>query len=98
MAAEDRTLEILEAAERLGQLVAEKNLAYGDSVTASNAIMLELYPGGIQPEQYMDALLVIRIVDKLKRISNAKGAFDEDPFMDIAGYGLRGMVGRGRFG
>jgi hypothetical protein len=37
-------------------------------------------------------LAVIRIIDKLFRISHKKNAFGESPFLDIAGYGLLGAV------
>jgi hypothetical protein len=84
--------EILEAGTALGKLVAEKNAAYGDSVAFSEFLMKELYPHGISPEQYKDALLIVRISDKLKRVANNKGAFEENPFLDIAGYGLRGSL------
>ena len=42
--------------------------------------------------QYKDTLAVARIIDKLFRIANRKNAFDESPWMDIAGYGLLGAM------
>jgi hypothetical protein len=47
-----------------------------------------LYPDGVKPEQYIDLLVTVRIVDKLFRIANKKDAFGENPWQDIAGYGL----------
>lgn len=83
-----RTYE--EIAVKLGQLVDEKQKAYGDSFGKAGEIMEILYPNGIKPEQYKDSLAVIRIIDKLFRIANQKEYAGENPFQDIAGYGLLG--------
>ena len=72
----------------LGALVDKKNAAYGDSFRKSGAIVRSLYPNGISPEQCDDALVMVRIIDKLFRIANRKTAFGEDPWQDIAGYAL----------
>ena len=80
----------------IGRLVDEKSAAYGDSVGCSAAIFRELYPDGIKPEQYGDVLLMIRIVDKLKRIATNKDALGESPYRDIAGYGVLGAAKDGR--
>lgn len=85
------TVDLAEIGRELGELVAAKGEAYGDSVTRSQAILRTLYPGGILPHQYRDALLVVRILDKLSRIATDPGAFDEDPWADIAGYGMLGV-------
>ena len=37
-------------------------------------------------------LTIVRIVDKLFRITNQKDAFGESPYRDIAGYGLLGTA------
>lgn len=81
-----------ETAERIGKLVAEKNAAYGSSFAESHKILSVLYPDGIKPEQYTDALAIIRVIDKLFRIATAKDAFGESPWQDIAGYGILGTV------
>jgi hypothetical protein len=47
-----------------------------------------LYPDGVKPEQYVDLLVTVRIVDKLFRIANRKDALGENPWQDIAGYGI----------
>ena len=72
----------------LGALVDRKNAAYGNSFQESGAVMRILYKKGIAPDQLDDALVVVRILDKLFRISNDPGAFGENPWMDIAGYSL----------
>ena len=77
--------------EEVGQLVAEKQSAYGDSFGRSDECLRQMFPEGILPEQYDDLLTIARILDKLFRIANNKDAFDENPYQDIVGYGLLGM-------
>ena len=74
----------------IGRLVDEKQIAYGDSFGKSGALLRYLYPSGIDPRQYDSMLATVRIIDKLFRIANQKDAFGENPFKDIAGYGLLG--------
>ena len=76
----------------IGKLVDEKNAAYGSSFEKSEQILQVLYPEGIKPDQYKDMLAVTRIVDKLFRIATKKDAFGENPFKDIAGYGILGVA------
>ena len=76
----------------IGKLVEEKNLAYGSAFLKSEKILKILYPNGIKPEQYKDMLAVTRIIDKLFRIATQKEAFGENPFKDIAGYGILGVA------
>ena len=78
--------------EDLGKLVAQKNTAYGSAFAESHKILSVLYPNGIKPEQYTDALAVIRVIDKLFRIATARDAFGESPWRDIAGYGILGAA------
>jgi len=79
-------------AEEIGKLVSEKNMAYGSSFSESHKILEVLYPKGIAPHQFTDALGIIRVLDKLFRIANKKDAFGESPWQDIAGYGILGAV------
>jgi hypothetical protein len=81
-----------ETAEEIGKLVAEKNAAYGSSFDQAHRILEVLFPNGIKPEQYPDALGIIRVIDKLFRIATSKKAFGESPWRDIAGYGILGTV------
>ena len=74
--------------KQVGDLVTEKNTAYGDSFGKSSGILRILYPNGISPDQYDDSLTVTRIIDKLFRIATAKDALGESPYRDIAGYAL----------
>jgi hypothetical protein len=77
-----------EIGARIGRLVTDKQLAYGDSFGRSGEVMRVLYPNGISREQMDDALTVVRVVDKLFRVSNIKDAFGESPWGDIVGYGI----------
>jgi len=77
-----------ECGQEIGKLVDLKNAAYGDSFRKSGNILREMYPHGIRPEQYDDALAIVRIIDKMFRIATDKDAFGENPWRDIAGYGV----------
>lgn len=74
----------------IGQIVEEKDKAYGDSVRRSAKIMEILYPHGIHRGDYIFALLNLRIIDKLCRSSSDPWAFGENPYEDIGGYAIRG--------
>jgi hypothetical protein len=76
----------------IGELVAAKNAAYGDAFEKAGDFLLLLYPNGIPPEKYKDALGVVRVFDKLMRIATAKDAFGESPWRDVAGYGVIGAA------
>lgn len=80
----------------LGALVAEKQKQYGDSVSKSGLILSVLYPQGVPTFAYFDALLTVRVLDKLSRIAQ-RGADGQDlggesPWNDIGGYGLLGQA------
>jgi hypothetical protein len=77
-------------ANEVGQLVAEKNAAYGNAFAKAGDFLKLLYPNGIAPDQMQDALVLVRIFDKMMRIATAKDALGEDPYRDIAGYGILG--------
>lgn len=82
--------------KELGELVSEKNRQYGDAAARAGAIMRVLYPAGLQPDQYDDALLVVRVLDKLSRISqrgpDGQDLGGESPWKDLGGYGLIGWL------
>ncbi|RAV18813.1 hypothetical protein [Paenibacillus contaminans] len=77
-------------AEEIGQLVDEKDAAYGQAFAKAGDFLRLLYPDGMKPEQYTDALCLVRIFDKQMRIASRKDAFGESPYRDIAGYALLG--------
>ncbi len=74
-------------AKRLGKLLIEKNTQYGNSYIIVPNIMRILYPKGMKPEQYGDALTIVRILDKLcRRAANNPDAIED--WRDIGGYGI----------
>ena len=79
----------------IGKIVDKKNAIYGESFAKTGDILRILYPNGVDLDQYDDMLAVARILDKLFRIATDKDALGENPFSDIAGYGILG-VGRGK--
>tara|TARA_R110000824_G_scaffold396533_1_gene598067 strand:+ start:1243 stop:1524 length:282 start_codon:yes stop_codon:yes gene_type:complete len=79
-------------ANEIGKLVDEKNTAYGSSFLKSEKILQILYPDGVEPHQYKNMLAITRIIDKLFRIATNKDSFGENPFKDIAGYGILGAA------
>jgi len=74
----------------IGDLVTEKNAAYGSSFAKAGDFLRMLWPTGIPPGREDDALLLVRIFDKQMRIATDRDAFGESPYRDIAGYGLLG--------
>ena len=80
--------------KHIGASVLAKQKAYGDSFGRAGPIMRILYPEGISPDKMDDALVVVRILDKLSRIATHRDAFGEDPFRDIVGYGLLAVARR----
>ena len=80
--------EFEEIGKKIGELVAIKNKAYGDSFSKSGEILKQLFPNGVQPDQYQDLLTIVRIIDKLFRIATKKDALGENPWKDICGYSI----------
>jgi hypothetical protein len=75
----------------IGELVQEKNTAYGSSFAVAGNFLRLLFPAGVPPDRFDDALLMVRIFDKQMRIATDKDAFGESPYADIAGYGILGV-------
>lgn len=82
-------------ATKIGKLVDSKNKQYGNSFNVSGEFLKLIYPDGIPPNAYTDALCIVRIFDKLKRLGNASNLpVNEgklDAWQDIVGYGLLGL-------
>ena len=76
-----------EIGAEIGKLVADKNKKYGNSYAEAHKVIEALYPDGIKVDQYPDALVLIRVVDKLFRISKGDEG-EESAWKDIAGYGI----------
>jgi len=81
-----------QVAAEIGELVSEKNKAYGNSFGQAQEILEVLYPNGIEKDQYTDMLAIVRVIDKLFRIANKKDAFGESPWRDICGYAILGIA------
>lgn len=79
-------------AAEIGDLVQQKNQAYGDSFVKAGEILRILYPEGVAPDQYQDLLAVARILDKLFRIATDRDALGESPWRDLCGYSLLGVA------
>lgn len=79
-------------AVEVAKVVKEKNEAYGSAFAKAGEFLKLLYPDGINPDQYKDALLLVRIFDKQMRVATDKDAFGENPYEDIQGYGLLGSL------
>ena len=84
-------------AEEIAKLVEIKQQKYGDSFGNSYKILEVLYPKGIQPKDYQDLLTVVRVIDKLFRITKGDQG-DESAWKDINGYSLLSLVRDSRKG
>lgn len=80
----------IKIAQEIGELVTEKNEAYGSAFEKAGEILKVLFPNGIPVEKYTDVLIMVRMLDKFFRIANKKDAFGESPYKDITGYGILG--------
>lgn len=77
-------------AAEVAALVTEKDAAYGNAFEKCGEFLRLLYPAGLAPEQYGDALALVRIFDKAMRIATDKDAYEESPYRDLCGYALLG--------
>jgi len=75
-------------ATRIGKLVDEKNVAYGDAVGTCGSFLRVYFPDGVPVEKYQEMLYMVRCHDKFSRIATAPDAFGESPWHDVAGYGI----------
>lgn len=83
-------MSIKELAQEIAATVDKKGAAYGNAIDFVEKTLTELYPNGIPVTAYSHALITIRVLDKLKRLSTDPNAFGENPWEDIVGYALRG--------
>ena len=86
-----RSESLRRIALQLAELLPQKNRAYGSSFEKCGPFLRLLYPDGLPPEKYEDALLLVRIFDKQMRIATSKDAFGESPYLDLAGYAILGV-------
>jgi len=76
----------------VGGLVKEKQRAYGDAFGKAGQVLALLYPDGIPLAKLDDALVVVRVLDKLFRVATDRDALGESPWRDIAGYALLALA------
>jgi len=87
--------------QNIGELVDFKQKAYGDSITKANQLLkvyLQKYYNKKTkeytiPEELLNHIaIMVRIIDKQNRIFNnpKQDLMNENPYKDIAGYGLLG--------
>lgn len=92
MAKKEPENDFQRVAREIGELVTQKNKAYGDAFGKSGDFLKLLYPNGLKPEQYNDALSLVRMFDKMMRVATRKDAFGESPWRDMNGYTLLSVV------
>ncbi len=77
----------------LANLLFDKHDHYRDSILRVALLLEVCYPNGVQPDQYVDLGLVVRVFDKMIRITGGERRSDsESPWKDIGGYGVLGEV------
>lgn len=70
--------------KEIGNLVSEKNKAYNNSLNSVGDILKILYPNGIKIEEYHIVSTLVRLLDKLKRMSADPN--NQENYIDLAGY------------
>ena len=80
--------DFVDVATDVARLVQQKNDAYGNSFAISGDFLRLLYPKGMMPNQYDDALTFVRMFDKMCRLATSPDAFNEDPRRDMLGYAI----------
>lgn len=77
-------------AAEVAAVTADKDRKYGEAFEKCGEFLRLLYPAGLAPHQYGDALALVRIFDKAMRIATDKDAYEESPYRDLCGYALLG--------
>jgi hypothetical protein len=81
-------VEFSEIADELATMLAVKNRKYGDSYAKMAHVLPLFYPNGVPADGLLDAVFILRIVDKLMRIASDQRDDEEDPLLDLCGYGI----------
>lgn len=98
-----RALLARRAAHDLGDLLYQKQVAYGDARRKVFAILEILYADHrdengnyvLSPSVLRDIVTLVRMGDRLSRLaSHKKDPMGEDPFVDLAGDAIIGHVAR----
>jgi hypothetical protein len=82
--------EFTKLGKEIGEVVDLKNKFYGNAFERAGEVLKIFFPNGVTPNQYIDMLAIVRILDKLFRIATNAEKAGEDAYKDIAGYGLLG--------
>ncbi len=88
---EDTEFSFHSLGEELADMLDNKNRQYGDSYARMAHVLPMFYPDGVPGDHLLDAVFILRIIDKLMRIASAQGDDLEDPVKDIAGYAILRM-------
>jgi len=75
----------------LSSMLEDKNRKYGDSYAKMAHVLPLFFPNGVPADKLLDAIFILRIVDKLMRIASNQPDEDEDPIKDVAGYAILRM-------
>jgi len=78
-----------EIADKIGSMVEEKNVQYGDSYANTQKFLDILYPESIPVEKFSDIVCIIRIFDKLKKVAAQVESDEENPYADLIGITIR---------
>jgi hypothetical protein len=73
--------------KKVGHLVFQKQIQYGNSFGTCHKFLELLYPYGMTPEHYPEMLTMVRVFDKLMRVAKGNQG-DENAWQDICGYAL----------
>jgi hypothetical protein len=82
-----------ELGRSIGELVDRKQQEYGDSFGRLPEQLRLFFPAGIAEDQYPALLVIVRMLDKINRVSCGNQG-EESAFEDLAGYALL-AVGKG---
>lgn len=86
------TNRYMDMAIAVADMVAQKQLHYGNSVERTGQLLAALYPTGIPVDAYPQALLLVRMLDKMCRLAHGEGGETRlDAWRDLMGYALIGL-------
>jgi hypothetical protein len=84
--------KVIEKLDLMKSLIVEKHSEYGNTFKDSSILLKTLYPEGVSTSQYTNFCLVVRILDKIKRVTNCKDSkVRYEAYQDIAGYAILGV-------
>lgn len=94
--ADIRLTDVKNAVREIYTIVSQKLTYYGpNTIEKGQAIMQNLFPDGIPVSKYPDALIIIRVIDKLCRLAESPESI-KDAWCDISGYGIRRVASMSR--